>query len=521
MSSFAHVLRHLFATVKPGVEQARLPAIEGTLPDDLRGVLFRNGPGRMERGGRRYGHPFDGDGLVTRFEFSADGLHYTHRFVRTREFRNEERAGKVLYRGFGSMKPGGFAGNAFRMRFKNAANTAVVAHGGRLLALWEGGWPHELDPHTLQTRERFSYDGALVNDGSWIDRMANPELPFSAHPCIDPDTGDLHNFGLAFGPKNRLLTYRVAATGELVERRTQFLDELSFAHDFALTRHWYVFLLPAVHFRVGRAVLGLRSPVESLEGRDGEPMVALCVPRDGGEPVAIETSPGFVFHFAGGYENERGQIVVDGMRMGAFPDLRDPEHLVSEPSANSRAALAEPTRFTIDPAERTVCARRLADLAMEVPQVAPAAKGDRNRPDADGYRHRVIWSTAVPEGRQVPFYSSLARLDTASGRLVARDFGLSLPGEPVPVARAGATSAEDGGYILAPLYVAEEHVSDLLVLDADSLETVCRFRLPGHLPQSFHGQFVDAATYQREFGVCPDEGRARGKAADSHRQNAA
>ena len=60
-------------------------------------------------------------------------------------------SGRMLYRGFGTNLPGGFFANALRMRFKNAANTSVVWHGGKLLALWEGGLPHRLDPTTLDT----------------------------------------------------------------------------------------------------------------------------------------------------------------------------------------------------------------------------------------------------------------------------------------------------------------------------------------------------------------------------------
>jgi 9-cis-beta-carotene 9',10'-cleaving dioxygenase len=34
---------------------------------------------------------------------------------------------------------------------KNVANTSVVQWGGRLLCLWEGGEPYEIDPQSLDT----------------------------------------------------------------------------------------------------------------------------------------------------------------------------------------------------------------------------------------------------------------------------------------------------------------------------------------------------------------------------------
>ncbi|HEY9741210.1 MAG TPA: carotenoid oxygenase family protein, partial [Coleofasciculaceae cyanobacterium] len=37
-----------------------LPILSGKIPEGLRGSLYRNGPGRLERGGVRVGHWFDG-----------------------------------------------------------------------------------------------------------------------------------------------------------------------------------------------------------------------------------------------------------------------------------------------------------------------------------------------------------------------------------------------------------------------------------------------------------------------------
>ena len=73
--------------------------VEGTLPDGLRGTLFRNGPGRLERGGHAYAHLFDGDGMLVAFRFDGGGrVRVQNRFVRTAEYEAEEAAGRLLYR---------------------------------------------------------------------------------------------------------------------------------------------------------------------------------------------------------------------------------------------------------------------------------------------------------------------------------------------------------------------------------------------------------------------------------------
>lgn len=76
-----------------------------------------------------------------------------------------------MFRNFGTNIPGGFHKNLLRMRFKNAANTSVVMHAGRLHALWEGGLPHRIDPTSLDTLARDDLGGALRNDRSLLKRF--------------------------------------------------------------------------------------------------------------------------------------------------------------------------------------------------------------------------------------------------------------------------------------------------------------------------------------------------------------
>ena len=245
-----------------------LRVAEGALPTALRGVLFRNGPGKQEVFGTRYDHPFDGDGMITRFAFDGSAVRYRNRFVRTREYVAEESAGRMLFRSFGTNLPGGLRRNLFRLRFKNAANTSVSFHGGKLLALWEGGLPHWLDAETLETRGRYDYSGMLCNRGGLIDRLLAPELPFSAHPKTDVDTGELINFGTLMGARNQLVSYRVRTDGSMRPPQLTPLESLSFVHDFVLTQNYCVYFLPAISFRVAATLLGFATPVGSLRKRE-------------------------------------------------------------------------------------------------------------------------------------------------------------------------------------------------------------------------------------------------------------
>src|SRR6202000_735830 len=83
------------------------------------------------------------------------------------------------------------------------ANTNIVFHAGRLLALEEAHLPTEIEPGTLATRGYCNYDGRIAG-------------PFTAHPKIDPATGEMVFFGYnASGPLTPTLSFgSVNAAGQ-------------------------------------------------------------------------------------------------------------------------------------------------------------------------------------------------------------------------------------------------------------------------------------------------------------------
>lgn len=457
-----------------------LPIVEGALPAELRGVLFRNGPGRLELYGQRYGHLFDGDGHINRFAFTDAGVRYRNRYVRTREFLAEEAARTILFRNFGTNIPGGLRKNLLRTRFKNVANTSLVYHAGRLLALWEAGLPHRIDPTTLDTLAREDLGGTLRNPGGLIERLVAPELPFSAHPRVCPDTGALYNFGLAAtGTRSRLCLYRISREGAAAAPSFIDLPGGYFIHDFVLTARYRVFFLSPTTFDLPRMLLGLASPVELLRGGPG-PTQILVVDRHGTASRRFDAKPCFIFHFPGGYEDDEGRaLVLDGFRMDEFP-RQDPRFDAVSVSKDSypRPRL---TRYRVDLERGAVEETPLTEHTGELATVNPGA----------ARRHRYAWMVASPVGQKLPYSTGLARVDCDRATTLFRDFSPDLPGEPVFVPRPGA-SAEDEGWILSLHYRDAERTCDLLVLDARDLSTICRARLPHSTPLGFHGIFVPA-----------------------------
>ncbi|MEW5313269.1 MAG: hypothetical protein WDW38_004853 [Sanguina aurantia] len=140
--------------------------VDGTIPAELLGTFFRNGPGlQVDRPGHQR-HTFDGDGMLLSMAFKDGKAFFRNRYVRTRGFVDEQEAGKPLYRNTFSKgsADGGRWFNPLDLKFKNVANTGVIFWAGRLLALWEAGRPHLLDATTLHTTERESNLGGCIGN---------------------------------------------------------------------------------------------------------------------------------------------------------------------------------------------------------------------------------------------------------------------------------------------------------------------------------------------------------------------
>src|SRR5678816_3104981 len=173
----------------------------GRWPSNLRGVLFRNGPARHERGGLRYGHRWDGDGMLQRFAISDDGVTHIGQYVHTAKYATDASQGRLTISGFGTRIPGSDVLEG-PIDDANAANISVIHWNDDLLALWEPGSAYAVDPKTLATRGIKTWSEALRG------------RPFSAHPRIDTD-GTLWNFGVD-PVSSELVIYRIGSDGRLL-----------------------------------------------------------------------------------------------------------------------------------------------------------------------------------------------------------------------------------------------------------------------------------------------------------------
>lgn len=444
---------------------------EGTLPAELRGTLYRNGPGRWEVGGQAMGHLFDGDGMLSMFVLDDGVVRYRNRYVRTNHYLAGRASAGVPQRGIGTLKRGGMLANALRLP-ANVANTSVVLHAGELLALWEGGKPHTLDPDTLETKGIQSFDGAL----RWVGA-------FSAHPKVDPRTGDLFNFGIELVPRPMLRCYRLDAGGRLHHLRDVHIPAAAFNHDVALTERHMVFVIDPITIDLRglpAVALGRQTFDRALRFRADQGTTVALVPRDGGAPRVLQTESLMHFHVTNAFE-DGSDTVVDLVQWDRDWDDVNVE-LREFRTAGERDLPfgGRLTRLRITPAGR-VLREQLSPTTGEFPQYDWRLTGRE---------HRYAYLAAGWEGSAVP--NAITKTDHRTGREEAHILPAGHAAcEPIFVP-CSADAAEDDGWLLTIAYDPAEHRSRLLVLDARDPGAAPLFsaRLRHHVPQSFHGTFT-------------------------------
>lgn len=430
--------------------------VEGEIPRELDGTLYRNGPNPQFAPRGRY-HWFDGDGMIHAFTIRDGKASYRNRWVRTQRFTMEREAGEALFGGLNDITATDPRAEGI---FPNAANTNIIVHAGKLLALWEAGPPHELDPRTLDTIGPYDFGGKLLG-------------PMTAHPKIDPETGEMLFFG--YSPFPPYLRYYVAsADGKLTRSEEIDVPMPTMMHDFITTRDHVIFMVFPATLRFENFASG--TPIRwepELGSKIG------VMPRNGGnaDVVWFATDPCYVFHPMNAY-GENGQVIADVCRFDRLPlfDGVEAEGFEKGPTAKL-------TRWTLDLTKSSIKKEPLDDLTTEFPRLDERYTGLRYR---HGYTGGRVGSPSAAGA-----FNAIFHYDHQTGRRRMHDLGsTSFTSEPLFVPRA-LQASEGEGFLLAVVYRHEEQRSDLLILDAENVENkpLATVKLPHRVPYGFHGNW--------------------------------
>ncbi len=432
----------------------------GELPERLVGVYMRNGANPYFSPPGRY-HLFDGDGMIHGVYLDGEGgASYSNRWIRSRGLRHERQRGRAVYGGLAEFEMPDDEALATGGVYKNTANTNIISHGGRYLALMEGAHPTEIS-RDLDTLGEHDFAGRLSG-------------AMTAHPRIDPETGIMAMFG--YSPFPPFLHYHeVDPNGEMIRTIEVPIGRSVMMHDFVVTPNHVVFFdLPALFD--GAALLGGGT---AISWRPDQGARIGVLDRSGpGETIWIGIEPFYVFHFMNAWEDPEGSICVDGCRAEAMPTAfgDDPP-----PGGDVRPCL---WRWVIDPVAGIVKDSQLHDRPGDFPRINDARSGLAYRYGTHAHVHS--WDDTGVR------FDGVIQFDHVSGRESVHIYGPNHVCGEAAFAADPAGRRENDGWLLNFVTDLSDDSSELVVLDAHDITAgpVARVKLPRRVPFGFHGNWM-------------------------------
>jgi carotenoid cleavage dioxygenase len=350
------------------------------------------------------------------------------------------------------------------------ANTAMVLHAGRLLALEEGHAPIAIDPVTLETLGPWTFAGALPRN-------------MTAHPKLDPASGEMIAFAnFPSGRSGRhVALYTVAPDGVLTDSRVIEGPYPALIHDFAITPHWIVVPFCPVTVSARRAMSG--GPALAWEPDLG--LQVALVPRRG-EVSGVRWFSGpaaMAWHTVNAFE-DGGRVIVDVCQQDAavFPH--------ADGSSTAPAdAVQRLARWTLDLHAGGVLQAEVRNpLPCEYPRIDERFSGRRTR--------LTFVAACGGPGTGDMAHRAIASFDQVRGDLVIWHGGSALAvGEPVFAPRPGS-SEEGDGWLLSLMHDETSGAAHLAVFEARDLAAgpIARAHVDAPIPMGFHGLWTPAAT---------------------------
>lgn len=422
--------QYLNGNYAPVIEETTATSLNvtGVIPKELNGLFVRNGPNPDDKPRAAKYHWFLGRGMLHGVRLdNGHALWYRNRYV-------------------GNTSSG------------HTPNTSVIRHARKTLAVVEaGGLPVEVDEELSTLKDVTSMGGG-----------------FTAHPQLDPDSGELHAVCYDWRSLRDHIRYVVIdKTGVLKSEIKIRLPRMSMIHNMSITRHYAVIYDLPVTLSLKALATGSNFPFrwnEKHEARIG------LLPRNGTAKDIIWNSinPNYAFHPMNAYEDTEGRIIIDIIRYDKI--FKADTH---GPLGDTPPRL---DRWTINPLLQTVTEEVIDHRSQEFP---------RSNPDFNGKPYSFGYTIAVDSDYGFP---AIYKHEVQRGITSQYTFSSGIQvGEAVFISRTSALS-EDDGYLMTFVYDGNRNVSDLTILDAQELNRgpVATIHLPVRVPFGFHGNWIPA-----------------------------
>ena len=437
---------------KPMTEEFTLTelSVDGEMPADLDGRYLRIGPNPVTPPKPATYHWFIGDGMAHGLRIkNGKAEWYRNRWIRSADV--SEALGEPHVPCPDNREPG-------------TANTNIIGQNGRTWAIVEAGnSPFELDEE-LETLSINPFDGTLAG-------------PFSAHPHLDPDTGEMHSVCYKADVQDTVWHTVLGPGGKVIREEPIAVEHGPSIHDCAITKNYVIVMDLPVTFSMKTLIAG--HPFPYRWNPDHKARIGL-LPRTGtnADIVWHDIEPCYVFHPANAYEREDGSVVMDVVAHN---------HMFTDGHDGPDGSKSAFERWKIDakggPVQRTV----IDASNQEFPRVDERLTG---KP------YRYAYCMAAEGSNETPGLINDTRLykyDVETGERQVHEFGPKRhPGEFVFVPRG---EGEENGWLVGLVVDMNDESTDFVILDAADFtaDPVATIHLPHRIPPGFHGNWVDAA----------------------------
>nr|WP_310524146.1 carotenoid oxygenase family protein [Polymorphobacter sp.] len=421
--------------------------VTGTIPAGLNGRYIRIGPNPATSPNPGAYHWFTGDGMVHGVRLGGGKAQwYRNRWIRSTEV-------SALLGEAPAPGPRNGAGDT--------VNTNVLGHAGKTWGLVEsGGYPVEIGA-ALETISHNPFEGTL--QGS-----------FSAHPHLDPETGEMHAICYDAMERTTIRHVVVGRDGKVRREEPISVSDGPSIHDCMITANYVLIFDLPVTFSMKRVLAGFAFPY--AWNPEHKARIGL-MPREGREADIIwcDVPPCYVFHGCNAFETEDGKVIADVA-------VHDSMFAESTQGPDSKSVMLE--RWTIDPATRTVARAIIDSKPQEFPRFDERLAG---KP------YRYAYALPLP-AVQDDFVSEshYIKHDLVAGTRAIHEFGANrFPGEFMFVPKfAGA--AEDEGWLMGYVIDMNTDTTDLMILDAQDFAGAPQavITIPHRIPPGFHGNWV-------------------------------
>jgi carotenoid cleavage dioxygenase-like enzyme len=452
---------------------------EGEIPPELDGAFYRVQPDPQFPPRLGDDIAFNGDGMISRFHFHDGRCDFRQRWAQTDKWKAERAAGKGL---FGAYRNPLTDDESVAGMIRSTANTNAWLFGGKLWALKEDSPALVMDPATMETVGFEKFGGKMTGQ------------TFTAHPKIDPKTGNMIAIGYAASGlcSDDVTYYEVSPEGELVREKWFKVPYYCMMHDFGITEDYLVLhIVPSI------------GSWERLEQRKPHfgfdtslPVYLGIIPRrDDMKQEDIrwfKRDNCFASHVLNAWqEGTKIHFVTPEAKNNMFPFFPD----VNDAPFNPMEAASRLTDWVVDLAsngDEFAEITRLTDTVSEFPRIDDRFTGVKNR---------YGWGLEMDLSRPVELKSG-----SATGMLMnclfLKDFEtgaeqhwwcgpVSTLQEPCFIPRE-RDAHEGDGWIVQVCNRLDDHATDLLLFDALDIEKgpIATIHVPIRLRFGFHGNFA-------------------------------